>query len=89
MSKPSKRKWVDITDLLTEKGVEALKAGKDIGLKVGQVLRFDFEGSGTNVRLMQLDQRHGKLWGKEVQLYREDEFKVVDKEGQGNVAPNN
>jgi hypothetical protein len=78
MSKP-KRKWVDITDLLTLDGVEALRNGKDIGLTVGQVLKFDYEGSETYLRLVRLDRRRGKLWAKEVQLYNPEDVEVVDK----------
>lgn len=78
MSKP-KSSWVDITDILTDKGVEALKAGKDIGFTVGQVLVFDYEGSKTNFRITRMDRNKGRMWGKEIQLYHPDDVEVVDK----------
>jgi hypothetical protein len=77
MSKPSKRKWIEL-DILTEKGTEALKQGKDVGLKEGQVLKFDYEGSETHVKLMRLDKRTGKVWGKETRLYEVDDLEVID-----------
>lgn len=79
-SKPSKRKWIEL-DILTEQGTEALKAGKDVGMKAGQVLKFDYEGSETWVKLTRLDRHTGKVWGQEVQLYTPDEVEVKDAEG--------
>lgn len=80
MSKPSRRKWDDITDMLTPQGIEALKAGKDIGLSVGQVMRFDYEGSETSVKIMRLDRTTGKMWGKEIELYTADEVPSMELE---------
>lgn len=76
----NRQHWVDLTDLLTEQGIEAMKAGKDIGINVGQILKFDYEGSGTNFKVMRLDRKRGKLWGREVELYKPEDVEVVDKE---------
>jgi hypothetical protein len=62
-------KWHDITDILTKKGIDKLK--------VGQVLMFEFEGSETQIKVMR--KANGKVWGKEVYLYKEDEIFVKDK----------
>lgn len=82
MSKPSKRKWIEL-DILTEQGTEALKQGKDVGLKEGQVLKFDYEGSETHLKLMRLDTRTGKVWAKETRLYDADDIEVIEEEPNG------
>jgi len=83
MSKPSRRKWQDISDILTDKGMEALKAGQWelLPFKVGDVMKFDFEGSPNHLRIMRFDKR-GKIWAKETRLYHRDEIKVVDRTGE-------
>ena len=62
-------KWHDLTDMLTKKGIDKLK--------VGQVLMFEYEGSETQIRIMR--KSGGKVWGKEVYLYKEDEIFIKDK----------
>ena len=62
-------KWHDITDILTPKGIK--------NLKVGQVLLFEFEGSETQIKIMR--KQKGKVWAKEVYLYKEDEVFIKDK----------
>lgn len=61
--------WIDLTPDLTELGK------KD--LKVGQVLMFDMEGSETHLKITR--KRGGKVWAKEVYLYRPNEVEIVDK----------
>jgi len=77
----SKSNWIDITDILTDKGVEALKAGKDVGIRAGQVLRFKQEISGTptDMKITRMDKKTGRVWGKETRLYDSDDVEVVDK----------
>jgi hypothetical protein len=76
----NRQQWQDITDLLTPKGIEAMKAGTDIGFNVGQVLTFDYEGSPNHLKVMRLDRKKGRLWAKEVRLYKEEDFEIVEKE---------
>jgi hypothetical protein len=61
--------WIDLTPDLTEEGQQRLN--------VGEVLIFNYEGSKTNIRIMR--KYKGKVWGKEVQLYRPDQITVEDK----------
>lgn len=75
----NRQQWIDLTEILTPNGIEALKAGKDIGINVGQVLKFDYEGSANNLKLMRLDRKRGRVWAKEVRLYTPDELEAVDK----------
>lgn len=67
MSKPSRRKWEDITDMLTPQGVE--------GLKVGQVLVFDYEGSQTHLRITR--KVRNRVWAKEVRFYTDKEVAAM------------
>ena len=61
--------WVDFTNDLTKKGQRELK--------VGQVLMFNFEGSETHLKIMR--KKNGKVWVKEVYLYKPEEVQVRDK----------
>lgn len=63
MSK-TKRKWEDITDILTDKGKAELQ--------VGQVLKFDYEGSPLWLKIVR--KRGGKVWAKKTELYTADEL---------------
>lgn len=62
-------KWINLTDDLTEKGKKELK--------VGQVMIFDYEGSKTYLKIMR--KRKGKVWAKEIQMYRPEEVGIVNK----------
>lgn len=57
--------WEDITDVLTK---DAQK-----GLKVGQVLIFEFEGSPLHLKIMR--KYKGKVWAKKNYLQTIEEFK--------------
>lgn len=76
----NRQHWIDITDILTEKGVEVLKAGQlDLfPFKMGQMLMFDYEGSRTNLKITRLDVRRGRLWAREVKLYDAKDVEIVD-----------
>ncbi len=62
-------KWIDMTPDLTEKGLKELQ--------VGQVMIFEFEGSKTYLKIMR--KHKGKVWAKEIQLYRPDQIDIVDR----------
>lgn len=68
--------WADISDVLTDKGLEVLKAGeKDkLPFKIGQLLIFDYEGSKTKLKIMRMDKRSGKVWGKEIILHKPEDL---------------
>lgn len=68
MSKPSLRKWEEITDILTEKGIRELKAG--------MVLIFDYEGSPVNLKIMR--KKQGRVWAKKIDLHNPDDVEVVE-----------
>lgn len=61
--------WINLTPELTLKGQRELQ--------VGQILMFDYEGSKTNIRIMR--KYKGKVWGKEVQLYKPEEVGIKEK----------
>lgn len=46
--------WLELTNDLTPKAIK--------GLKVGQVLMFDFEGSPNYLKIMR--KQRGKIWAK-------------------------
>lgn len=58
--------WIDLTPELTEEGQEKLQ--------VGQVLFFNFEGSETQLKITR--KRNGKVWAKQVYMYRPEEVTV-------------
>jgi hypothetical protein len=47
------------------------------------VLKFDYEGSETHLKLMRLDTRTGKVWAKETRLYDADDIEVIEEEPNG------
>ena len=61
--------WQDISDILTVKGKK--------NLQVGQVLIFDYEGSPIHLKIMR--KYKGKVWAKEIYLYKLSEVEIVDK----------
>lgn len=61
--------WVDLTPDLTEEGQRHLS--------VGEVLIFKQNDVKTYIKIMR--KAHGKVWGKEVYLYRPDQITVEDK----------
>jgi hypothetical protein len=86
-------KLQDITEILTEKGLEALRAGRVVNLgtddapmllKAGTVLKMKQQLSGkeTHLKLKRLDRKRGKLWAEEITLLKDEEAQaVLDKAG--------
>jgi len=50
-------------------------------LKVGQLLRFNFEGSITEFMITKLNRKSGKVWVKDAKTYHPDHVQVEDKFG--------
>lgn len=50
-------------------------------LKVGQLLRFNFEDSITELRITKLNRKSGKVWVEDIKTYHPDEVQVEDKFG--------
>lgn len=67
--------WIDLTPELTKKGQKELQ--------VGQVLFFNFEGSETQLKIMR--KHKGKVWAKEVYMYKPDEVGITDKKQMDNI----
>ncbi len=81
MAQAPAQKWQELTDLFTEKGIEAIRNGVVISLgkdengddmlvKVGNVLKFRQELSGkvTSLKIMRIDKVRGKVWAKEIEM---------------------
>jgi len=60
----------EIGDIFTKPGIEKLK--------VGQILRFDYEGSLQEFRITKLNRKSGKVWVEDVQTYHPDEVQIKD-----------
>jgi len=60
-------KWIDLTEELTEEGKNKIQ--------VGQVLLFD-NGTKNGIQLKIMRKARGKVWAKEVYLYKEEEIFV-------------
>lgn len=60
-----KTKWHDITDILTPEGREEIP--------IGQYLRFE------KIDLKVVRKRNGKVWAKEVFLYKPEEVGIINK----------
>lgn len=63
-------KWIDLSDQLNGAGMAAVKAG--------QVLTFEFEGSRTSFKVMR--KAKGRLWVKEIELYKPEAVEVVERD---------
>lgn len=61
--------WIDLTPDLTEEGQQRVN--------VGEVLIFNYEGSKTMLKIMR--KYKGKVWAKEIWLYRPDQIEIKDK----------
>lgn len=61
--------WIDLTQELTEEGQERLN--------VGEVLIFKQNDVKTYLKIMR--KYKGKVWAKEIYLYRPDQIVVEDK----------
>ena len=66
-------KTEEIGEIFTEEGFKALHTG--------QLLRFDYEGSITELVITKLNRKSGKCWVREAKTYLPDETKV---ENNGN-----
>lgn len=90
---PKEGKWVDITEIFTEKGVQAIKDGVVISLgkdedgndqlvKVGNVLKFrqPLSGKTTNLKIKRLDKRLGKVWAREIEMMDAEEAEMKAQE---------
>lgn len=64
-------KWEDITNVIHRDYWDKFPTGT--------VLKFDYEGSITAIKIMR--KSRGKVWGKHIELYKDDEVsvKVVDR----------
>lgn len=62
-------KWINISDIISRKGIRELKAG--------QVLGFDFEGSKNYYKIMR--NYKGKLYVKPVTLHKLEDVRIVQK----------
>lgn len=60
--------WIDLTPMLTH-------AGKSI--PVGRVLMFNKNGVETHIKIMR--KKNGKVWGKQVYMYKPEEVDITDK----------
>jgi hypothetical protein len=59
-----------IDDILTKEGLAKLK--------VGQILRFDYEGSINEMQITKINRKGHKCWAKRVRTYHPDEIQTVD-----------
>lgn len=50
----------EITDLISEKGMDKLKKG--------QLLKFDYEGSITAIVITRIDRKNKRIWGEHTEL---------------------
>lgn len=64
-------KWIEIGDAFTPEGLAKVKAG--------QILKFNYEGSIVNYKVMRKNRKSGKCFVKPVDLYTEDQVSVVDR----------
>lgn len=64
--------WEEISDALPDGIIKDLKAG--------QVLRFNYEGSRIEKKVMKLNKKSGKCWVKDVSMFRPEDVEIVDKE---------
>lgn len=51
----------EITDILTADGI---RSGE---FKKGQLLKFEYEGSVTCIKITRLDRKNGKAWGEHIE----------------------
>lgn len=50
-------------------------------LKVGQLLRFNFEGSITEFFITKLNRKSGKVWVKDASTYHPDQVRIKNEDG--------
>lgn len=55
----------EITDMMTPEAYTAKKDGK-YAFKVGTLLRFDYEGSKTELKVTKIDRKNQRMWAKEI-----------------------
>lgn len=65
-------KLIDISDILTDKAFKELKKG--------QVLRFQMEGSPTDLKIVRLNRRLKKCFAEEITLYRPEDISVIERD---------
>ncbi len=51
----------EITDILTAEGI---RSGE---FKKGQMLKFEYEGSQTCIKITRLDKKNGRAWGEHIE----------------------
>lgn len=61
-------KWQNISDILTPEGIDKLQPG--------HILRFNFEGSINEYKVMRIYK--GKVWVKQARTYHPDEVQITD-----------
>lgn len=72
-------KYIDITDILTKKGVKDIKSGEK-----GDILGFNYEGTQRRFKVMRKSK--GRVWAKELD---NDKFLTPDEaDEQVMVTPN-
>ncbi len=62
----------EITDLFNPLSIA------DGVFKKDQILKFNFEGSITCLKITKVNKKSRRMWAREVELYKEDEVDVVD-----------
>lgn len=60
---------IDIGQDLTEEGLAKLK--------VGQIMRFDYEGSITELKITKINRKSHKCYVREVRTYTPDEWEQL------------
>ena len=61
---------MEITDVLSKKGINRLKTG--------QILMFKNDKKRTDIKITKLDKKNKRAWGKEVKTYAPKEIKEID-----------
>lgn len=54
----------EITDVISEKGIKEIK--------VGTILKFDYEGSPIHIKVTKKDTKNMRIWGEHIKLYDMD-----------------
>lgn len=63
----------EISDMMTPETYTAKKDGKFVFIK-GKLLRFDYEGSKTELRVTKIDRKNQRMWAEHVQTGDQFEF---------------
>lgn len=58
----------EITDMMADKVYTAKEDGDYVFYK-GKVLKFDFEGSITSIKITKIDRKNKRMWGEHIELF--------------------